>query len=164
MMNGESNFDDVGNFHEKFGLDNVTYGNAGPREVSKKLLEFRMRFLIEELEEFVEAVGYKLVGDSWGNISIQEVNSEFPDHAQAFDALLDLTYVAMGTAHLEGYPWQQGWDRVQRANITKERAKPDGSNSARNSSFDVVKPAGWTAPDIAGLLRELGWQDQEINL
>lgn len=41
--------------------------------------------------------------------------------------------------------------------MSKVRAQKDGSDSARGSSFDVVKPEGWVAPDIGGLLGECGW-------
>lgn len=140
-MGDRSNFDDVGDFHEKFGLDNVTHHGAGPRfpigehneADAAELLRFRVRFLREELQEFEDALATR-------------------DPAKAFDALLDLTYVAMGTAHLLGFPWQEGWDEVQRANMAKVRAKPDGSDSVRNSKWDVVKPSGWTPPNIARVL------------
>jgi predicted HAD superfamily Cof-like phosphohydrolase len=126
------NFRDVGDFHEKFGLHRSDK-QPGIQQIDHELLEFRTKFMQEELDEFIEAV-------------------EAGDHAKAFDALLDLTYVVMGTAHLAGYPWQAGWQLVQQANMAKVRAKPDGSDSKRGSSWDVVKPEGWTPPDIEGLL------------
>ena len=129
-----SNFEDVGDFHEKFGLPNTMDG-LGDTElsVSDELMAFRLKFMHEELEEFTKAL-------------------ETMDHPEMFDALLDLVYVAMGTAHLLGYPWQTGWNAVQTANMKKVRALPDGSNSKRGSGFDVVKPAGWKAPDIGLVL------------
>ncbi|MCA1807245.1 MAG: nucleoside triphosphate pyrophosphohydrolase family protein [Actinobacteria bacterium] len=133
-----NNFDDVGNFHEKFGLDNVTFKGPGPREVPDELIRFRIGFLVEELEEFI-------------------AGAVDGDDEQMFDALLDLAYVAFGTAHLLGYPWQVGWDEVQRANMKKIRAAKDGSNSKRGSSFDVVKPPHWTPPDIKAVLEKNGW-------
>lgn len=137
-----SNFRDVGDFHEKFGLDFVESsspcGYTGPTPWDAELLEFRKKFLQEELAEFIEGM------------------DEY-DHAKMFDALLDIVYVAMGTAHLLGYPWEEGWRRVQKANMAKVRAAADGSDSKRSSSFDVVKPEGWQAPDIEGLLRDWGW-------
>lgn len=102
-------------------------------------MAFRIKFLEEELQEFKDAYAEG-------------------DHAGMFDALLDLVYVAHGTAHLQGYPWVQGWALVQAANMAKVRAQPDGSNSKRGSGWDVVKPEGWTAPDIAQLLTEYGWE------
>lgn len=130
----KSNFDDVGDFHEKFGLDNVTHHGIGDRDVPPALMRFRIGFLREELEELEE--GYEQKND-----------------AKMFDALLDLVYVAMGTAHLRGYPWQDGWNEVQRANMMKVRAAPDGSDSVRGSAWDVVKPPGWVPPNIEEVLR-----------
>ena len=127
-----SNFSDVGWFHKKFDLP-VSYG--APRNVDKDLLEFRTKFMQEELDEFAAA---KTAADQ-------------------FDALLDLVYVAMGTAHIMGFPWEAGWARVQQANMAKVRASADASDSKRGSSWDVVKPEGWRAPDIAGLLDAFGW-------
>ena len=127
-----SNFDDVGWFHKKFDLP-VSQGV--PREVSEDLLKFRTKFMQEELDEFATAT----------------------TAADQFDALLDLVYVAMGTAHMMGFPWEAGWARVQQANMAKVRASADASDSKRGSSWDVVKPAGWRAPDITGLLDSLGW-------
>lgn len=136
----KTDFNDVGDFHEKFGLHNTTHHPAGPTgaEEDVELLWFRIKFMQEELDEFIKASGED-------------------DHVEMFDALLDLVYVAMGTAHLLGYPWKQGWDEIQRANMTKERAATDGSNSKRGSSFDVVKPAGWVGPIHAPLLKDLGF-------
>lgn len=159
----QSNFGDVGRFHTKFGLP---VSENLQKHVPQTLLEFRLKFLLEEVLEFAEAVGYRF-------LYVRELNqpdrweverfSENVDHAKAFDALLDEVYVALGTAHLFGYPWQHGWERVQEANMAKVRASKDGSDSKRGSSFDVIKPPGWTAPDIAGLLVECGWDIEEEN-
>lgn len=136
-----SNFGDVGQFHSKFGLHNVMLDGAGPQVEDEaeleKLIDFRDDFMREELNEFME--GY-----------------DERDHAKMFDALIDLVYVAMGTAHLLGYPWQAGWNRVQEANMRKERATSEDM-SKRRSTLDVVKPPGWTPPDIEGLLAEYGF-------
>lgn len=128
-----SNFDDVGDFHERFGLDNVTWHDPGERDVPVDLMAFRIKFLTEELVE---------LQDAW------VANSR----VDMFDALLDLVYVAMGTAHLMGLPWQAGWDEVQRANMTKVRAASDGTDSKRSSGWDVIKPPGWTPPDLESVL------------
>lgn len=137
-----SDFDDVGKFHEKFGLFNTTHNPPGPRPWNLDLLKFRLRFLYEEVEEFEDGMAYE-------------------DVAAMADALIDIVYVAMGTAHLLGLPWSRLWDEVQRANMKKVRAAADGSNSKRNNSFDVVKPEGWEPPNIAGILRQHGWDTSE---
>ena len=134
-----TNYEDVGRFHERFGLRSGNKEQPAEQLATPGLLQFRADFLQEEVDEFVEGLNEG-------------------DHAKMFDALLDLVYVALGTAHLQGYPWQEGWDLVQQANMAKVRAAKDGSDSKRGSSFDVVKPEGWTAPDIEGLLRGYGWK------
>lgn len=159
------NFGDVGRFHTKFGLP-VSEGLQ--KHVPRKLLEFRLRFLLEEVLEFALAAGYDItvdpapLSDQPGIVRMLQVSDKM-DHAGMFDALIDEVYVVLGTAHLFGYPWQEGWDRVQEANMAKVRARADGSNSKRGSSFDVVKPEGWVAPDIAGLLAECGWETTKEN-
>jgi predicted HAD superfamily Cof-like phosphohydrolase len=132
-----SGFEDVGEFHRKMGLPTSDRDQHGPHQWDDELLEFRIRFLREELDEFIEGV-------------------EETDHAKMFDALLDLVYVAFGTAHLLGYPWEDGWNAVQAANIAKRRAQT-ADESKRGSALDVVKPEGWQPPDIEGLLRRHGW-------
>lgn len=129
-----NNFEDVAAFHEKYGLEPNDDMTA---QEYYDLVQFRIKFLREEFHEFI--AGY-----------------EEDDHAQMFDALLDLVYVAMGTAYLLQYPWQEGWDLVQAANMSKVRAlHPD--ESKRSSAWDVIKPDGWQAPDIKRLLQDHGF-------
>ena len=133
------NFLYVGEFHEKFGLDNCTYHRPGPRNLPPDAIEFRKKFMREELDEFSQACA-----DG--------------DQAKAFDALLDLVYVAMGTAHLMGFPWHQGFNEVQRANMTKERATHAGDpRSVRGHALDVVKPLNFIPPDLVNILKNHGW-------
>lgn len=135
---GQSNFDDVGDFHEKFGLGNVTHGEVGIVGMPADLLDFRLKFLGEELDEFAKAM-------------------DAGDQAGAFDALLDLVYVAMGTAHLLGFPWQEGWDLVQAANMSKLRATTGIVGPRGDAKYDVIKGPDFVPPDIEGLLRKHGW-------
>lgn len=124
-----SNFDDVAAFHEKFEIPR----SKVPAMLTIGARQFRTKFMQEELDEFVQAC--------------EQNNLEL-----AADALVDLVYVALGTADMMGLPWQRLWAEVQRANMSKERAKPDGSNSKRGSALDVIKPPGWTPPDHKPLL------------
>jgi predicted HAD superfamily Cof-like phosphohydrolase len=123
-----SNYEDVAAFHEKFGL---TYDGL-PKLLDSETVKFRLKFLEEELMEF----------------RVSAISDDIPGMA---DALIDLVYVAMGTAYLMGLPWQQLWNEVQRANMSKVRAN-SASESKRGSSLDVIKPTGWKGPDIEGVL------------
>lgn len=125
-------FNDVGRFHEKFGLPIRNAAERPGREVPEDLLDFRVKFMQEELDEYVEA---RAAGD----------------HAKMADSLIDLVYVAMGTAHLQNYPWHMLWEEVQRANMDKVRATSETSTE-RGGTWDVIKPDGWTPPDIEAIL------------
>lgn len=134
-----TNFLDVLEFHRKFGLP----ADGPPRLLSKEEFQFRLNFLREEVREFEEA--------------FDEENL-----IKSVDALLDLVYVALGTAVMMGVPWEECWAHVQRANMGKVRARPDGSDSKRGSPLDVVKPEGWEPPDL-GILEELVRRRQELG-
>lgn len=135
-----SHYADVARFHRKFGLDNAV-NQIGPRGLlPKELVDFRIQFLREELMEFIDAV-------------------EADDQAKMIDALVDLVYVALGTAHFYGFPWDEVWAAVQEANMKKERGKPNDSRSTRGGvQWDVVKPDGWEPPDVRSILEAWGWK------
>jgi len=143
-MRKRSDFDSVGDFHQKFGLENATHMALKPHLVDRALMDYRIKFLQEELDE----------------LSTAAAEHDLPGIA---DALVDLVYVALGTAHFHGLPWEALFAEVQRANMTKERAA-SAEVSKRNSSFDVVKPAGWTPPNINGVLVDHGWPGPKLPL
>ena len=119
---------DIKEFHEKFELR----GPQQPTQLPGDLHEFRVDFMFEELHE------YRLAHQQ-GNIVDQ------------LDALVDLTYVVLGTAYLHGFDFNEAWRRVHAANMEKIRAA-SGFDSRRGSAYDVVKPEGWTAPDLSDLV------------
>ena len=127
-------------FHKKFGVPETWCPEDRP---SREVFEFRSKFLQEELNEFISAMG-----------------GEEESLVKGFDALLDLVYVAKGTALMMGVTptaWAQGMAEVQRANLSKVRAT-DATQSKRGSTLDVVKPQGWHGPEdrLKEILRSLG--------
>ena len=115
--------EDVRSFHTKFGVPMA----SRPAFLSEDLEEFRTKFMQEELDEFTEACS-------------------LGDMEKAGDALVDLVYVALGTALMMGLPWPELWTEVQRANMAKRRAQ-SASESKRGHATDVVKPEGWVGPN-----------------
>lgn len=136
---------DVAAFHHKFGLPQQ-------REVvgmlSRDDARFRTGFMREELKEYEDAS--KALDDlrshvaRFGPSNLEDAYVE--GLANQLDALVDLIYVAIGTALFHGFDLREAWRRVQAANMAKMRAKADGSDSKRGSANDVVKPEGWKAP------------------
>lgn len=131
---------DIACFHAKFGLQ----GPSNPLDLNdmqhQELLNFRSDFMYEELEEWEQAVFPN--GETSGSLP--------SDPEKALDALVDLVYVAIGTAHVLGYDFGEAWRRVHAANMSKVRAERV-EDSARGSTFDVVKPDDWVAPDLSDL-------------
>lgn len=68
----------------------------------------------------------------------------------AVDGLGDLIYVCVGTALRWGVDLSPIMEAIHRANMAKVGGpvREDGKR---------LKPAGWTPPDIAALLRAQGW-------
>lgn len=121
---------DLHEFHTTFGFVPRKVGDAP----SAELVNFRLKFMVEELRELNKGFARR-------------------DMEEVLDGLVDLVYVAIGTAWMLGLPFQAAWDEVQRANMTKVRAT-DASQSRRSTTLDVVKPAGWKKPDIKALIHE----------
>jgi hypothetical protein len=160
----------VGAFHENFGLPCV-FGSRlpDPRHVPPDVAAFRVKFLKEEVEELEAAYA----------------EHDLPGVA---DALVDLVYVALGTAHLHGLPWGDLFDTVHAANMRKRRCtlghaylpcrdanhatehcaqrdltgkecgRPEREHSRRGSALDVIKPHDWEPPDLVAVLLKHGWR------
>ena len=116
---------DIKDFHEKFGLAPTHTGGWFPLDLKK----FRTGFMQEELLEYRDAK-----------------NTE-----EALDALVDLVYVALGTAYLQGFNFEEAWRRVHEANMKKARAVT-ADQSKRGSAYDIIKPEDWVAPDLSDLV------------
>jgi len=110
-------FEDLIEFQERFsGIVNET-----PTLLDRNLMETRMKHVVEEVME------------CWDGV----MDDSIPEIA---DALVDIVYVAMGTAALMGLPWDELWADVHRANMLKIPM------ATERSPLDAVKPAGWEGP------------------
>ena len=128
-----SNFKDVGEFHGKFGLP--VAGSVPIRFLAPGEAAYRQNFIREELNEYAQAHLRK-------------------DMVALADALVDLAYVVLGTAHYHGLPWEELFAAVQGANMRKER----GEGHRRGPCESIVKPPGWSPPDLLPILRRHGWK------
>jgi predicted HAD superfamily Cof-like phosphohydrolase len=124
---------DIAMMHEKYGVHPVVAKMDA--DTLKKFLEFRVRFLEEELTELKTAT-----------------NAD-----DVVDALIDLCVVAIGTLDGFGVDSHKAWDAVLIANMNKEV----GVKESRPNPLglpDLIKPAGWVAPshaDNEGKLKEI---------
>lgn len=143
---------DIAEFHIKF----QQLYTGKPRNLDEGLAAFREKFLGEELEEYegaAAAARMLLEGlHSWDE-------AEFVHQLETqADSLVDLVYVALGTAYLQGFNFREMWRRVHRANMSKVLAMKEGQviggviDSGRDKRFDVVKPDGWQPPSHTDLV------------
>lgn len=117
---------DIEDMHTKYGVnEKVRQFDA---EKLKQFLEFRVKFLEEELNE---------LKDNMGN----------PE--EIVDALVDLCVVAIGTLDAFDIDAKQAWNAVHAANMAKEV----GIKESRPNPLglpDLIKPEGWVAPSHEG--------------
>ena len=132
-MNNE--YSDIQTFHHKFEIECATR----PGILDIDIMVFRSNFMQEELDEFITAV--------YAN-----------DLETAFDSLIDLIWVAKGTADMMGISenmWNEGWQEVVRANMDKVRATgTHDPRSKRKHKLDIVKPIGWTPPNLEKIIKK----------
>jgi len=141
---------DIARFHEKFGLEqnNTKVIVSTEPEPEDALLfeswikhnhgkmtieewELRHVRLADEADEYAEAV-------------------EAEDDEETLDALVDIIYIALGTAYRRGWDFAEAWKRVHTANMEKQRG--NSTNSKYGSGFDIIKPQGWSGPDHSDLV------------
>lgn len=113
-------FDDVAVFHEGILGD---FASPLPTMVSPEYVHERLKFMVEELDEFINA-------------------EEAGDIVEMADAIADLVYVALGTAYRMGLPFPEIWDAVHAANMRKVRGE-----TKRGNKVDAMKPVGWVGPE-----------------
>jgi predicted HAD superfamily Cof-like phosphohydrolase len=114
-----SYYDDVTEFHHVvLGIEST----APTWDLPNSVVE-RIKFMEEELYEFEDA-------------------TRMADMVKAADALADLVYVALGTAHQMGLPFDEIWASVHKANMQKMRGI-----GKRGMVFDAVKPPEWVGPE-----------------
>lgn len=125
MAMKQGNYFDVVDFHKKFSFKTPSI----PTLLSEEDVRQRIDFMQEELNEFID-------GAVKGDICEQA------------DALIDLVYVAMGTAARMGLCWEALWEDVHRANMAKVKGPSE------RSLTDVVKPTGWEGPRTREIIDE----------
>lgn len=122
-----------------------------------QLHEFMLKFLEEHVRDSPGFLAEDHSRTRLGHLEeeLDELKKAFEngDLAEFVDGLVDLSYIAIGTAILMGVDFDAHFREVHRCNMMKERAAADGSNSKRGTGFDVIKPEWWTPPDHDAIIR-----------
>lgn len=152
---GLDQFKDVRDFQEKFGH----LSHYKPTKLTKRKLLERIKFMQEELDEFTRGCGITRMHGALTPEDVYYDDGGVQDFAEQADALVDLVYVALGSAVMLGLPWQELWDDVQRANMAKERGI-----SHRGNLVDCIKPPGWVPPKTEEILVQAGYNKESEYL
>ena len=118
---------DMYDMHEKYGVHEWMEQNKDNKYLMSLFLEFRLKFLEEELNETRAA-------------ALMDSNPE-----EVVDGLIDLCVVAIGTLDAFGVDAHKAWDEILRANMEKEV----GVKESRPNPLglpDLIKPEGWVGP------------------
>ena len=136
---------DMAAMHQKFGVNPVV--RNFDKEKARAFLEFRIRFLQEELDEMQKALNDFDAGTIDATTAADDI----------VDAAIDLCVVAIGTLDAYDVNSYTAWNRVYEKNMEKEV----GIKASRPNPLglpDLIKPEGWTAPthaDNTGTLKKV---------
>jgi predicted HAD superfamily Cof-like phosphohydrolase len=95
------------------------------------------------------AMYHELVGEELDELEQAEIAN---DEVEEFDAVLDLLVVLIGYGLSRGWPMLAGWDEVVRSNMAK--IDPRTGVVLKREDGKILKPAGWTAPDLEAVLND----------
>lgn len=134
-------------------------GGEGP-VIIKNQLKVPPSTWVADVLEFTRAMGLPEGEDiTWDenleNLRLDLLREEFNEYWHAstevemLDALVDLIYIAIGTAVTFGWDIETAWKRVHTSNMAK--LGPDGK-PILNAAGKVMKPEGWVAPDLSDLV------------
>ena len=121
---------DIYMMHNRFGVRKWFDENKDNKDLMDKYLKFRLSMCKEELDETLDAV-------------------EAKDPEEIVDGLIDMCVFAIGTLDVFGVDANEAWDRVYKANVSKDVGVKEG----RPNPFglpDLIKPEGWEAPNHDG--------------
>lgn len=122
-----SYYTDVKDFQIAFG-QRVGEKAELPKEAERQL---RVKLLVEEMQEYIDG----------------EQNDDIVEIA---DAIADIIYIACGTAVSYGIPLDDIFNEVHRSNMAK---LVDGKPLYREDG-KVMKPEGWTPPNIEKIIAD----------
>ena len=92
---------DISDMQYKYGVKKWMHDNQDNADLLNKYIEFRLKFIREELMETEAAFTNK-------------------DAEEIVDGLIDLCVVAIGTLDALGVDSHKAWDEVLKANLAKE--------------------------------------------
>jgi predicted HAD superfamily Cof-like phosphohydrolase len=115
--------------------------------------------VFRDMEKFMRACDQSVTGDQaqWDmycNLIQEEFTElqEAEDDEAALDALIDILVVTIGAIHSMGADAEGAWKEVMRTNFAK--IDKDTGKVRKRDDGKVLKPQGWTPPDLKPFLKK----------
>lgn len=108
--------------------DVCVFMKACDQGISEETAKLYFNLIKEEYQELMDA-----------NIANDEI--------ERLDACMDLIWVILGYCKAKGYDVFGAWEEVYRSNISK--IDPEIGKVKKNEQGKVMKPNGWTPPDLS---------------
>jgi predicted HAD superfamily Cof-like phosphohydrolase len=102
-------------------------------EENQAQFDLYVTLIQEELDELKQAIGDQ-------------------DPVEKLDALLDIVVVTIGAIHSMGADAEGGWKEVMRTNFAK--IDKETGKVRKREDGKVLKPVGWTPPDLAPFVKK----------
>lgn len=128
---------DVADFRTAMGLPIAREPDTAP---TMDRLNLIASLLDEEHRETIRSIGHMWLCSKYDRGSEEDRREAL---AEVADGLADLIYVAVGAALELGIPLGAVWAEVHAANLRK-------AGGPRRQDGKVLKPNGWTPPDVIG--------------
>jgi predicted HAD superfamily Cof-like phosphohydrolase len=90
-----------------------------------------------------------LIEEEFNELVTAESNN---DSVEQLDALIDILVVTIGAIHSMGANAECAWKEVMRTNFAK--IDKDTGKVRKREDGKVLKPVGWTAPNLKPFIKE----------
>ena len=142
----------VGNDPEEF-IVSVEYDY-----LSDKIFKIKEVIMYNDVVKFIEACDQEKNSD---NVALYAslINEEYKEFIQAcfedddierLDACMDMIWVILGYCYMKGFDVEGAWKEVARSNL--EKINPETNKVMKREDGKVLKPDGWTPPNLVPYL------------
>ena len=90
-----------------------------------------------------------LIEEEFNELTTAEIAN---DRVEQLDALIDILVVTIGAIHSMGADAEGAWKEVMRTNFAK--IDSETGKVRKREDGKVLKPLGWTAPDLQPFLKD----------
>jgi predicted HAD superfamily Cof-like phosphohydrolase len=104
---------------------------------------------VDGFNEYQFSLYFNLIKEEFEEL---EVACAADNRVEMLDALLDIIVVTIGAAHSMGADSEGGWKEVMRTNFAK--IDKETGKVRKREDGKVLKPLGWTAPDLKPFVKE----------